>query len=130
MEIESFKRSLKALELELTGGNSKATGEDRPIKKFIHVYGLAIEVIKQYLEKSSSSPSEIEYLSFEQMIRRAYTTSIISEELRIWKQFRTLRNNAAHGNEINTDQSETIIKFLDEARYLLVQLNEREKYLE
>ena len=54
---------------------------DECVQHFVSTYELCIKIIVQYLEKSLCSPSEVEYLSFEQVIRKAYRVSIRSEEL-------------------------------------------------
>ena len=86
----------------------------------------------QYLEESSGSPSEVEYLSFEQVIRKAYRVSIISEELQVWKKFKDFNDRVSHDPlQIKSKETfEVIHHFLDEVRYLLTELKKRVKHLE
>ena len=70
--------------------------------------------IIKYLEESSGSPSEIEHLDSEQIIRKAYRVSIISEELEVWKQFINLRDKIAILSSLQaTDTTKMISHFLE-----------------
>lgn len=112
MEVSQFEKSITRLTQALDKN-------DNVKRQYEETYGLAIEMIHLYLKKSSGSPSEIDHLSLESMLRRAYAASLVSEELIVWKQFKEC-----------SDDLSIIRKFLDEARYLLKQLKDREKYLE
>ncbi|MCY4643560.1 MAG: hypothetical protein OXB88_02990 [Bacteriovoracales bacterium] len=96
--------------------------------QFSQTYDLAIRLIKEYLKESSGSPTEINYLEFEQLIRKAFAISILTEELAVWKKFRKCRDDMARRGF--SPDVELRNGFLHELRYLSSQITERKKYLE
>ena len=47
-------------------------------------------MIKRYLKETSSNPLEIEKMTFNQMIEKAFEESILKSELKEWKRFSRL----------------------------------------
>ena len=133
LNLSKLEKEMHVLESKLKQHNQNLGKlSDQCIQQFISTYELCMKVILQYLEESSGSPSEVQYLSFEQVIRKAYRISIIGEELQIWKKFRDFRNKIIHSSlQMKTKENfELISHFLDEVRYLLTELKKRVKHLE
>ncbi len=132
LNLSKLKKEINILEsrLKLSGQNLDRLLNDQCVQQFVLTYEICMQFIIKYLEESSGSPSEIEHLDSEQIIRKAYRVSIISEELEVWKQFINLRDKINSNSLQATDTTKMISHFLGEARYLFKQLQERVKYLE
>ena len=131
--LSKLEKEMYILELKLQQYDQNLEKLDNQcIQQFTLTYDLCMKIIVQYLEKSSGSPSEVQYLSFEQVVRKAYRVSVISEELQVWKKFKDFNNKIRHGSlQIKTTEAFKMIRhFLDEVKYLLNELKERVKHLE
>lgn len=102
------------------------------IQAFEFTYELSHKMIKRYLEQTSANPSEVDGLSFQGLIRRAKQQGLLRSEPDIWMQYRAERGTTSHTYDDEKAQSifENIPEFLEEARHLLKELQERNKLLD
>ena len=102
------------------------------IQAFEFTYELVFKMIRRYLELASANPAEIDKLVFNDVIRDAYRQALLRSELPVWREFRRNRGTTSHAyNEEKAQEVfESIPDFLQEARYVLDQLHERNEALE
>lgn len=81
-------------------------------------------MLKRYLEATAASPEEIDLSSFQQMIRTGNEKGVLRSDWSKWRAYRQARTDSSH--TYDEDKAEAVFNitpdFLDEARYLYVQL--------
>ena len=102
------------------------------IQAFEFTYELGIAIIKRYLKEVSANPSQVDQLSFRNLMRRAAQHDLLLAEPNHWEDYRAARGSTSHAyNEaLAAWVFQGIPEFLDEARYLLKQLQERNDLLD
>ena len=102
------------------------------IQAFEFTYELSFKMLKRYLELTSANPSEINNLSFKNIIREGYKQGLLRSELSVWSKFRQNRGTTSHTyNEVKAvDVFEGTQEFLFEAQDFLSRLHERIESLE
>lgn len=102
------------------------------IKTFEYTYELSVKMITRHLEMTLSNPSDIKHMSFSNIIRTAYGKSLLLSDHTAWLEYRKRRGTTSHTyDEIMAQKIlQNIPDFLDEARYLLKQLQEESNRLE
>ena len=102
------------------------------IQAFEFTYELSIRMIKRYLEQVSANPAEVDELSFRNLIRRAGQQGLLRSELDAWMGHRANRGTTSH--TYNDERAERVFQgipeFLEEAQYLLKQLQEKNEHLD
>ena len=102
------------------------------IQAFEFTYELSVRMIKRYLEQVSANPAEVDELSFRNLIRRAGQQGLLRSELDAWMGHRANRGTTSH--TYNDERAERVFQgipeFLEEARYLLKQLQEKNEHLD
>ena len=102
------------------------------IQAFEFTYELSIAMIKRYLKEVSANPSQVDQLSFRNLMRRAWQHDLLLSEPVNWEGHRTARGSTSHAynEELAARVFQGIPGFLDEARYLLKQLQEKNEHLD
>lgn len=97
------------------------------IQTFEYTYELSHKMLRRYLASIDPSPAAIEYLTFEDLIRRGDEAGLVQSPVAVWKGFREARSITSHTyNEGKAD--EVMLKipaFHSEVVFLLRQLQER-----
>ena len=102
------------------------------IQAFEFTYELSVGMIKRYLEQISANPAEVEEISFRNLLRRAGQQGLLRSELDVWMRYRAQRGATSHtyNNETAQRVFQAIPEFLDEARFLLRGLREKNEHLD
>ncbi|MDE2837969.1 MAG: HI0074 family nucleotidyltransferase substrate-binding subunit [Chloroflexota bacterium] len=102
------------------------------IQAFEFTYELSFRMLRRYLELVSANPAEIDQLVFNDVVREAYSQALLRSELPEWLEFRRNRGTTSHAyNEQKAQEVfESVPDFLQEARYLLNRLHERNETLD
>lgn len=100
---------------------------DALIQRFEFTYELSHKTLKRYLRQISANPAEFDEIAFQDLIRRASQQNLLKGEWPDWKKYRDMRARSSHayGEQIAIDLVEEIPGFLEEAQYLLRQLEAR-----
>ena len=93
MAIDTFNRALS--EYDKDHGNEFV--RDACIQRFEYCYDLSSKMIKRHLKITSSDPSAIEAMNFQDLIRQAYDKGIILNSWEMWWQYRDNRAATSHG---------------------------------
>ena len=114
---------LKAID-EYDKDNSNEFVQDSCIQRFEYCYDLSAKMIKRHLSIISANPSDINEMTFQQLIREAYTKGILKNSWDRWKEYRDNRNATSHGYD--EDKAKEIAlnaeHFYIELEYLLTKL--------
>lgn len=102
------------------------------IKAFEYTYEISVKMIVRYMELDSHSPAEIKHATFNNLLREAYGKNLIRSDIVAWQVYRKSRGTTSHTYDADKAQVilENIPDFLDEARYLLSRLQERNDLLD
>ena len=119
-------------DLALTDPRLKRHLRAAVIQAFEFTYELSFRMLRRYLELASANPAEIDELVFNDVIREAYGQALLRSELPEWLEFRRNRGTTSHAyNEEKAQEVfESVPDFLQEARYLLNRLQERNESLD
>ena len=108
------------------------------IQAFEFTYELSVRMIKRYLEQVSANPAEVDLLDFRNLfdfrnlLRMAGSQSLLRSELDAWMRYRASRGITSHTyNEERAEQVfQGIPEFLEDARHLLNQLQDKNELLD
>ena len=129
LELSSFEKALASL-IEALAEFDRTQSQfvkDACIQRFEYTYELAHKLLKRQLEAMSPNPSEIDQMSFPDMIRSGAERGLLAQSWDQWKYFRDARNATSHAyNEKKANEVFVQIPaFRDEAAFLLARLQER-----
>ena len=102
------------------------------IQAFEFTYELSFKMIKRHLEQVSANPAEFDTKSFKAVLREAFRRGLVQSELSSWEEYRVLRGTTSHTYNAGKAQMvfESVPDFLQEARYLRDQLQQRNESLD
>ena len=102
------------------------------IKTFEYTYELSVKMITRHLEMTLSNSSDVKHMPFSNIMREAYSKNLLLSDHTAWLEYRKRRGTTSHTyNEIMAQKIlQNIPDFLDEARYLLKRLQEKNKSLD
>ena len=102
------------------------------IQAFEFTYELSVSMITRYLKEVSANPYLVDQLSFRDLMRRAGEHGLLLSELEDWMRYRTARGSTSHAyNEAMAERVfQGVPNFLDEARHLLKELQEKNETLD
>ena len=129
LELSSFEKALASLDEALAEYDRTQSQfvKDACIQRFEYTYELAHKLLKRQLEAMSPNPSEIDQMSFPEMIRSGAERGLLANGWDEWRRFRDARNATSHAyNEKKANEVFVRIPaFRDEAAFLLARLQER-----
>lgn len=129
LELSSFEKALASLDEALAEFDRTQSQfvKDACIQRFEYTYELAHKLLKRQLEAMSANPSEIDQMSFADMIRSGAERGLLANGWDEWRRFRDARNATSHAyNEQKANEVFVRIPaFRDEAAFLLARLAER-----
>jgi nucleotidyltransferase substrate binding protein (TIGR01987 family) len=137
LDLTSLENAISQLEEALTYCNSDLAKNDlrlarhlraAAIQAFEFTYELSFKMLKRYLEETEANPAAIDDMKFKGVIRRGFELGLVSREADEWELFRQDRGTTSHAynEEKAQDVFEGIPDFLEEAKFLLAQLQKRQ----
>ncbi len=102
------------------------------MQAFEFTYELSFKMIKRHLEQASENPALFDEMSFSAIMREAFQRGLVRSELSIWKEYRKLRGTTGHTYDEGKARVvfESVPGFLEKARYLRDQLQQRNDSLD
>lgn len=102
---------------------------DGLIQRFEFTYELSHKMLKRFLESTSPSPAEIDALAFQDLIRTGNEQGLLLSDWAVWRKYREMRSKTSHtyDESIALQVVAEIPAFLNEAQYLIQQLQSRNK---
>jgi nucleotidyltransferase substrate binding protein (TIGR01987 family) len=100
---------------------------DGLIQRFEFIYEISHKMLKRHLEAVSPTPEQFDAMAFADLIRSANEQGLLLGDWSAWKIYREMRSKTSHtyDEEIAIEVVHSIPAFLEEARHLLKQLQER-----
>jgi len=100
---------------------------DGLIQRFEFTYEISHKMLKRYLEAVSATPAQFDAMAFADVIRSATEQSLLLGDWSAWRACREMRSKTSHtyDEDVAIEVVQAIPAFLDEARYLLAQLHQR-----
>lgn len=127
--ISQLEKSLEYASSDLAKTDSGLQEQLRNsvIQCFEFTYELSHKMLKRYLESTAASPDEVDLSTFQNLIRTGNEKAILRSDWSKWRDYRQARNNSSHAYDEGLAQAVFAIApdFLDEARYLLKELERR-----
>jgi nucleotidyltransferase substrate binding protein (TIGR01987 family) len=101
---------------------------DGLIQRFEFTYELAHKTLKRFLESASPDPASLDQATFQELIRLGNEMGLLRGDWSLWKGYREMRSRSSHTYDANIalEIVQAIPEFIEECRYLLVQLNGRQ----
>lgn len=86
-------------------------------------------MLKRYLALTEPNPTAVDEMTFNELIRKGYEKNLLHSELTVWKEYRRERGTTRHTYDEDKAQEvfEDIPKFLEDAKYLMQQLLDRQE---
>ena len=106
---------------------SDTQSRDGLIHRFEFIYEISHKMLKRHLEAVSPTPEQFDAMAFADLIRSAHEQGLLLGAWSAWKIYREMRSKTSHtyDEEIAIEVVQGIPAFLEEARHLLKQLQER-----
>lgn len=100
---------------------------DGLIQRFEFSYEISHKMLKRHLEAVSPNPGQFDGMAFADLIRSGNEQGLLLGDWSKWRRYREMRSKTSHtyDEEVAIVVVEGIPAFLEEARYLLKQLQER-----
>jgi len=133
LDLRSLKNAIGQLESALDYFESDLAKADpiltthlraAAIQAFEFTYEISHKMIKRYLEATSANPTELDQMSFQDIIRTANERGLILSSWPEWKGFREMRAKTSHtyDESIALEVLADIPVFQKEVRFLLDKL--------
>ena len=102
---------------------------DGLVQRFEFSYEISHKMLKRYLEASSPTPEQFDGMDFADIIRSGNEQGVLLGDWPRWRNYRAMRSKTSHtyDEDVAVEVVRGIPAFLEEARYLLKQLQERNK---
>ncbi|QWR76791.1 nucleotidyltransferase substrate binding protein [Candidatus Magnetomonas plexicatena] len=130
MAITSMQQALDVLKPDSISQFNEATQsviKAGVIQNFEFTYELSHKILKRYLVKTLPNPSDVDEMSFADMIRTGSELGLLASGWDVWKKYRAARAITSH--TYDEDKADVVLsityEFLQEAQYLLAQLERR-----
>ncbi len=96
------------------------------IQNFEFVYEQCIKMLRRELERSSASPTEVDFDSFRDLVRTASEKGLVTN-VEAWFSYRKMRNITAHTYDHEKAQQVYlgVLAFIGDAKEVLVRLEAR-----
>lgn len=127
LDLTSFKNTMHSLDRALKEYKKNETNEfirDSVIQRFEYCYDLSTKLIRRHLSLVSENPQVIHTMSFQMLIRDAYSKGLLLNSWDTWWRYRDDRNATSHAyNEANAiDIASDVTGFYEELTTLLTHL--------
>lgn len=102
---------------------------DGLIQRFEFAYEISHKLLKRHLEAVSANPEQFDAMPFADLIRSGNEQGLLLGDWTKWRAYREMRSKTSHtyNEETAIEVVRGIPGFLAEARYLLAQLQERNR---
>ncbi|MBV1788442.1 nucleotidyltransferase substrate binding protein [Marinobacterium sp. D7] len=130
LDLSVLARAIATLKVALDEYQKDPSNEfvrDSCIQRFEYSYDLSTKMIRRYLSLVAANPGEVQEMSFQSLIREAYTLGIVENSWDQWWEYRDNRNKTSHGYNRDTaiEIVEGLPRFYQEADFLLQALTEK-----
>ena len=126
LDLSSLKKAVNSLEKAVNEYqiNPNEFVRDSCIQRFEYTYELCWKTIKRFLENTVASPTDIDSMSFQELIRTANEKGLLLNDWETWKLYRIYRGTTSHSyDQAKADEIyKEIPLFLKEAQFLLSRL--------
>ena len=99
---------------------------DSLIQRFEFTYEISHKMLKRFLEATSANPAEFDAMNFQDLVRSGNERQLLLGDWSQWRTYRDMRARTSHtyDEEVALLVVAGIPAFLNEARHLLLQLQE------
>lgn len=130
LELSSFEKAVQRLSEGLDRFNLNLDDDqirDGLVQRFEFTYEISHKMLKRYLENASANPEEIDQLDFQSLIRTGSEQGLLKGDWPAWRIYRDQRAKSSHtyDQQIALQVVSIIPKFLEEAKFLLSELKQR-----
>ncbi len=136
INFSTLSSAIGQLEKSLIYANSDLAKSDPGLKEqlrnsviqcFGFTYELSHKMLKRYIESTAASPDEVDLSTFQNLVRTGNEKGLLRSDWSKWRTYRQARTDSSH--TYDEDKAEAVFEiapdFLDEARYLLIELESR-----
>ncbi len=136
INFSTLSSAIGQLEKSLIYANSDLAKSDPGLKEqlrnsviqcFEFTYELSHKMLKRYIESTAASPDEVDLSTFQNLVRTGNEKGLLRSDWSKWRTYRQARTDSSH--TYDEDKAEAVFEiapdFLDEARYLLIELESR-----
>ena len=101
---------------------------DGLIQRFEFTYELSHKMLRRYLEAAAANPGEFDAADFNYLVRSGNEQGLLLGAWPQWRKYRDMRSKTSHTYDegVALKVVEGIPEFLEEARYLLAELERRQ----
>jgi nucleotidyltransferase substrate binding protein (TIGR01987 family) len=102
---------------------------DGLIQRFEFTYELSHKILRRFMEAAAANPTEFDEADFQYLIRTANEQGLLLGAWPQWRVYRDMRSKTSHtyDEEVALKVVAGIPDFLKEARYLLEQLQRKQR---
>lgn len=130
INLSPLQKALAQLESGLAFGINNPENDlarDGVIQRFEYTYELSHKMLKRFLESTEASPEVFDSMTFQDLIRLGNERGLLLNGWDEWRTYRTARGTTSHTYDKDKaiEVFEVIPGFVEEARYLLKQLEAR-----
>ncbi len=124
LDLTALTKAIATLKValdEYDKDNSNEFVRDSCIQRFEYCYDLSAKMIKRYLSMIAANPGEVQEMSFQTLIREAFSQGVLKNSWDQWWLYRDYRNKTSHGynEKIAKEIIQEVPVFYHEVDFLL-----------
>ena len=132
LDFSPLENAVQRLEEGLARYNSDPSDimvRDGLVQRFEFTYELSHKMLRRFMEAAAANPTEFDEADFQYLIRSANEQGLLLGAWPQWRVYRDMRAKTSHtyGEEVALKVVAGIPDFLKEARYLLIQLQQKQR---
>ena len=132
LDFSSLENAVQRLEEGLARYNSDPSDtivRDGLVQRFEFSYELSHKMLRRFMEAAAANPTEFDEADFQYLIRSANEQGLLLGAWPQWRVYRDMRAKTSHtyAEEVAMKVVAGIADFLKEARYLLEQLQQKQR---
>lgn len=133
IDISSFKNAISQLEKAIGYAKSPLAVSDPGLQEqlrnsviqcFEFTYELSHKMLKRYLEITSASPEEVDFSTFQNLIRTGSEKGLLRSDWSVWRNYRQARTDSSH--TYDQEKAEAVFAiapdFLEEVKFLATKI--------
>ena len=141
LDLKPLENAVAQLDGTLAAYNRSPIRDDPELQKYMRAaaiqafeftYELVLKMLQRHLAETILGPDTVKNMTFNQVIREAFSKSLVCSDVTAWRKYRENRGTTSH--TYNEDKAQEIFEstadFLQDVQYTLDRLKEKNESID
>ena len=141
LDLKPLEDAVAQLEGTLAAYSRPPVRDDAELQKYVRAaaiqafeftYELVLKMLQRHLAETILGPTTVKNMTFSQIIREAFSRSLVCSDVTVWRKYRENRGTTSH--TYNEDKAQEIFEgasdFLQDVQYTLARLKEKNESID